>query len=159
MGEVSPRWRRVLAAGAAVAVLAGACGGGDDDAEQADGGDTTTTVDTRPFEERAAIQELNLAATGMNIVAADVSLRMSTDGGEYCRTKATEELAPHRSVLEKAADPLVVQGAQAALAELGEAITACAGGTEATAVHAVLDRYRARFETLRKRIEARLTAG
>ncbi|HSH23304.1 MAG: hypothetical protein M3Q48_16755 [Actinomycetota bacterium] len=130
----------------------GACSGdGDGTAASA----TSTTVTAVSFEERDQAIQLNLAATGVNLVAGDVGLRAARgDGAEYCRSSAPSELAPHQSVLEAAADPEVRRLSQDALAELGKAIELCAGGAEAAAVQRAIAGYNARFERLQHRIEA-----
>lgn len=146
------RCRRPLLLLVAVLVGAAACGDGDGGGE--DAGAADSTVSTVSFAEREAAQQLNVAATGMNLVATDVALRARSGGGEHCRTTAAQELEPHRAVLEAAADAVVRQHARAALSDLDRAIAECAAGADGAAVNASLESYRGRFDLLRERIES-----
>lgn len=138
---------------------AGCSGGGDDGAGGAES-ESSTTATTLPFEENDAAVRLNIAATGMNLVASDVGLRtLRGPAVDYCRSQAPAELEPHRSELGAAVDPTVRQHAEAALAELAKAIELCANDAGSPAIQAALEKYNASFERLRERIDARRGAG
>ena len=144
----------------AALVLVLAVGGGcsDDGSDDAgDAGAASTTGDAVSFEQRDAATRLNVAATAMNAVAADVGLRASTGrAAEYCRSTAPGELAPHVTTLEGAADADARRYAAAAIEDLRAAIALCADGGDAGAVGQAMGRYNASFDRLRTRIEALL---
>lgn len=145
--------RRVVAALVLLLAVGGGCSdGGGDDGE--DAGAASTTGDPVSFEQRDAATQLNVAATAMNSVAADVGLRASTGGAaEYCRSSAPNELAPHVTTLEGAADADARRYAAAAIDDLRAAIALCAEGGDAGAVGQAMGRYNASFDRLRTRIE------
>jgi hypothetical protein len=148
--------RRVVAALFLLLVVGGGCsddGSGDD----GDAGAVSTTGDAASFVQRDAATQLNVAATAMNSVAADVGLRASTGrAAEYCRSTAPGELAPHVTTLEGAADADARRYAAAAIDDLRAAIALCADGGDAGAVGRAMGRYNSSFDRLRTRIEALL---
>lgn len=151
-------WRPALLAGAALLALAPGCGGDGRVGEAREG--PGTTMDSARRDAAIALNQANIAAVGMNLVAADVGLRSTrADGAEYCRSAAPAELGPHRATLEAAADPEVRRRAERALAGLGEAIDRCAGGAGADAVAEAIAAYNAAFARLRERIDALLESG
>lgn len=137
-----------------VATVGAACS---DDADEDAEPTSPTTRSTLSFEEADTALGLNIAATGVNVVATDVGLRAGRDGGvEYCRSEAPAELAPHRSALESAADPEVRRRAGVAIGQLQEAMDLCAAGSDATAVQQAILAYSDSFDLLRERIDALL---
>ena len=153
------RRRRWAGAWAAAAVLVvAACSGEDDEAVGGDDGTTTTAA--VPFEERDALMQQSLAATGLSLVANEISLRaLQGDAAEYCRTQAPAEMAPHRATLEAAADAEVRRHAQATLGDLTAVADACAGGQDKAAVQQAIQRYDASFTQLRRRLDQLLGTG
>ena len=140
--------------------LGGGCSDGGDDDPAADSAAAPTTGATGSFEQRDAATELNLAATAMNAVAADLGLRASTGGGaEYCRSTAPGELGPHLPTLEGASDADARRYAAATIDDLRATIAVCADGGDAAAVGEALGRYNASFDRLRTRIEELLGVG
>lgn len=139
------------------AVAGAACSDDDKGTDDTALGNGSTTSSTLSFEQRDATFQLTSAATGMNLVASEVSLRsVRGQGAGYCRDTAPGELQPHRAALAAAADAEVRQAAEVALASLGKAIDVCAGGGDAEAVQQAIDAYNTDFERLSERIE---TAG
>ena len=161
MPPARPRlWARpaLLAVLAVLAVLLGApaCDGDGDGGAAGDAALSSTPGGTRSFEEQDAAITVNIAATGMNIVATDVGLRTAQgQGAEFCRATAPGELEPHQAVLEKAADAEVRRRAGVALATLRQAIDQCTGG-DADAVRGTLDRFNGEFRQLQQRIDVLL---
>ena len=154
-----------LGAAALLVLLAAAACSGDDGRGAADGGagdvgGPVTTEDPAAFERRDQVAQLNVAATGMNLVATEVGIRTySTTAADYCRKTAPGELAPHRAKLDAAADATAREQAKAALARLDEVIKVCADGADQAAVQQALQRYRESFDPLRKTIDALIAAG
>ena len=157
-----PRLRAAVLA-VALGLAAAGCsddGGSDDGSGDGEMGGTGTTATTVSFEEKDAALQLNIAATGMNIVATDVALRAGKpQGADYCRTTAPAELEPHRTVLEAADDAEVRQGAQAALAELRTVLDRCVDGGDSAAVAEGVQRYNEAFQRLQRRIATLLDRG
>jgi hypothetical protein len=121
---------------------------------------TTAAAAERSFEERDAVARLSSAATGMSLVASDVSLRALQGGGaDYCRSEAPAELTPHRATLEGAGDEEVRRRAGVALADLDAVVEACAGGGEQGRLQAAVARYNASFARLRERLDQLLGTG
>lgn len=122
--------------------------GGEDEAA------STTAAAEQSFEERDAVARLSSAATGMSLVASDISLRALQGGGaDYCRSEAPAELTPHRATLEGARDEEVRRRAGAALADLDAVVEACAGGEEQARLQDAIARYNASFTRLRERLD------
>jgi hypothetical protein len=157
MGSGAGRGRLAAAAVLLVALLAGtACssnGGGDGgEADELLTSSTAGTGATGGPGDGGDALSLNIAATGMNIVATEVGLKTAQGQGPgYCRETAPGELQPHQEALEAAADADVRQKAGAALADLQRAIQQCVAG-DADAVRASLDSYNAKFRPLQERI-------
>ncbi|MGH9178538.1 MAG: hypothetical protein ACRD0N_08290 [Acidimicrobiales bacterium] len=163
MGRGSGRgWARAAArALVVIAVLGGAaCSGDDGDGGDADELLTSSTTSTSSTSGTAGASapdggdalSLNIAATGMNIVATEVGLKTAQGQGPgYCRDTAPGELQPHRGALEGADDEEVRQKAGAALADLQRAIQQCVAG-DADGVRASLGAYNAKFRPLQERI-------
>lgn len=152
-GLVPPRFVVVLAL---IALLGGACSDSGDDTANA----AASTSTTMSFEQRDAAMQLNLAATGTNLVAGDIGLRAATGKAvDYCRSTAPGELEPHQRVLEGAADPRVRQYAQVALADLRVAMGLCADDAESTTIQKAIDAYNGSFSRLRQRIDALIEGG
>lgn len=148
----------LLAAMTVVACSAGGSDGGTDGGGKASA--TSTTGTTLSFEENDALVRLNIAMTGMNLVASDIGLRtLRGPAVDYCRSQAPAELEPHRAELVAAADASVRQHAEVALGELAKAIELCANGADSSAVRDALDSYNARFQRLRDQIEAGRRGG
>lgn len=139
------------------APVAAACS--DDDGTADDAAVSSTTGSTLSFEERDTVTQLSSAATGMSLVANDISLRaLQGSGAEYCRMQAPAELAPHRTTLEGAADDEVRRRAQAALGDLDSVVDACAGGGDQAALQDAIQKYGASFQQLRQRLDQLLAA-
>ena len=159
MGDTT-RWRAwvlavfVVAASAVVGCSDGGDGGnGGEDA-------ASTTAGPQSFEERDAVAQLSSAATGMSLVASDISLRaLQGDGVDYCRTQGPAELAPHRTTLERAGDEEVRRRADAALDDLDDVVEACAEGEEQAVLQDAIARYNASFTRLRQRLDQLMGAG
>ena len=157
----------VVAVTLAVLLAAAGCNGdGDGDGNPGAGGaldggtGASTTDDPAAFERRNAVAQINVAATGMNLVATEVGIRTySVTAVDYCRNTAPGELAPHRAKLEAAADATTRDQARTALARLDEAIKACAGGADQPTVQEALNRYREAFGPLRTTIDGLIAAG
>jgi hypothetical protein len=144
-----------VVAGSAVA---GCSDDGDGGAEEEAA--STTTAAPQSFEERDAAARLSSAATGMGLVASDISLRALQGGGaDYCRSEAPAELAPHRTTLEGAEDEEVRRRADAALDDLDAVVEACAGGEEQAVLQDAIARYNASFTRLRQRLDQLLGTG
>lgn len=144
-----------VVAAALCAVAGAACSDDDKGTDDSALGNGSTTSSTLSFEQRDASFQLTSAATGMNLVASEVSLRsVRGQGAGYCRDTAPGELAPHRAPLAAAADAGVRAAAEVALASLVEAIDVCAGGGDAEAVQQAIDAYNADFRQLSQRLEA-----
>lgn len=153
--------RRAWALAVALTLASAACSGGDDAADEADGAGASTTAVAEPsFEERDALTQLSMAATGVSLVANEISLRALQGGGaDYCRSEAAAELAPHRATLEAAADEEVRRRAQATLGDLTAVTEACAGGTDQAGLQQAIQRYDASFRQLRQRLDQLLGTG
>ena len=144
---------------AACVVAASAVAGCSDDGGEVDGSASTTAA-AQTFEERDAVARLSSAATGMSLVASDISLRALQGGGvDYCRSEAPAELTPHRATLEGAEDEEVRRRAGAALADLEVVVEACAGGEEQERLQDAIARYNASFTRLRERLDQLLGTG
>lgn len=146
---------------AVVAGLAGCSGGGDGGGEALSGAAAeSTTTAAGSFEERSAVTDLSLAATGMSLVANEISLRALQGGGaEYCRTQAPAELEPHRATLEAASDREVQERASAALDDLASVVERCAGAGDPAALQAAIQRYDASFQRLRRSLDELIGTG
>lgn len=153
MGDGTRRRAWLLAA----CVVAGAAAGcGDDGGDGGTGGEggAAPTSAAQSFEELDAVARLNSAATGMSLVASDISLRALQGGGaDYCRNEAPAELTPHRATLERARDEEVRRRAGAALADLDAVVEACAGGGGQARLQDAIARYNASFTRLRERLD------
>lgn len=157
IGSGMGRARPAGVAALLVALLLSATGCGGDGEEGGDGdalltSSTSAPSGTGPAPDGGDALSLNIAATGMNIVATEVGLKMAQGQGPgYCKDTAPGELQPHRATLEAATDAEVRQKAGAALADLLRAIQQCVDG-DADAVRATLDAYNAKFRPLQDRI-------
>lgn len=143
-------------------VVAGSALAGCSDDGDTGGGDeaASTAAAEQSFEERDAVARLSSAATGMSLVASDISLRALQGGGaDYCRSEAPAELAPHRATLEGARDEEVRRRAGVALADLDAVVDACAGGGEQARLQDAIARYNASFTRLRERLDQLLGTG
>ena len=158
VGDTARRWAWLLAA----CVVAGsaAVGCSDDEGGGGAGEVSSTTAGSQSFDERDALAQLSSAATGMSLVASDISLRALQGGGaDYCRSEAPAELGPHRTTLEGAEDEEVRRRAGDALGDLDAVVEACAGGEEQAVLQDAIARYNASFTRLRQRLDQLLGTG
>lgn len=154
------RLRPVLVVLVVVALLGSGCSDDDDRGGGSGGGVTSSTGNGPSADERDRVLQLNVAVTGMNLVASDIGLRtVRGDAAQYCRSTARGELAPHRSALEAAADEEVRRLARAALDRLDRIIDLCGDGADPAAVQAGIQSYNGEFERLRLRVEALAGTG
>lgn len=161
MGEAVRR--RAWSLAVVLALAATACSGGDegDDAGgEGDGATTTVAAAGGSFEQRDAVLQLSMAATGVSLVANEISLRALQGGAaDYCRSGVAAELEPHRATLAAAADAEVRRRAEVALGDLAAVADACASEKDEASLQQAIQRYDASFGQLRQRLDQLLGTG